>query len=261
MTSFLGKNVLITGASAGMGVDYAWEFAAEGANLILVARRVDRLEALKAELVSRHPALKVRVLPCDLGDAAARDALYTTLKDEGTPVDALINNAGLGLHGPFLESDWNGLQNMIAVDVSAVTHLTHLFGNDMKARGSGHILLVASVVGHFSVPGYAVYSASKYYVRALGTALNDEFKSHGVHVTTVSPGATATEFFDVAEHKPSLLIRTLTGTSLEVVRAALNGLRKGKREVIPGILNWMVALQARLMPTALMTLISARMFR
>lgn len=261
MKSFSGKTALVTGASAGMGVDYSKELAAEGANLILVARRTDRLETLKAELQAKHPSIEIRVLPCDLGDAAARQSLYDTLKQDGVQVDVLINNAGLGLNGPFLEADWNSLQNMINVDISALTHLTHLFGNDMKARGSGDILLVASVVGHVAVPGYAVYSASKHYVQALGTCLNHEFKPHGVNVSTVSPGATATEFFDVAEHKPNFIIRAMTGTSLGVVRTALNALRKDKREVIPGLMNKMTALQARITPTFLMTWMIARIFK
>ncbi len=259
MTSFAGKTALITGASAGMGVNYARELAAEGARLILVARRADRLEAIRSELQQQH-GVDITVLPCDLADAEARQALYDSLKRDGVEVDLLINNAGLGLKGPFLGADWQAIQNMIQVDITALSHLSHLFGQDMKHRGAGDILLVASVVGHFAVPKYAAYSASKHYVRALGVALKHELQPHGVNVTTVSPGATATEFFDVAGDRPSRLVRRATRSSRGVVRAALAGLRAGKREVIPGAMNAMMAGLARLLPTALMTRMVSRVF-
>ncbi len=259
MTSFAGKTALITGASAGMGVNYARELAAEGARLILVARRADRLEAIRSELQQQH-GVDITVLPCDLADAEARQALYDGLKRDGVEVDLLINNAGLGLKGPFLDADWGAIQNMIQVDINALSHLSHLFGRDMKSRGAGDILLVASVVGHFAVPKYAAYSASKHYVRALGVALKHELQPHGVNVTTVSPGATATEFFDVAGDRPSRLVRRATRSSRGVVRAALAGLRAGKREVIPGAMNAMMAGLARLLPTALMTRMVSRVF-
>jgi short-subunit dehydrogenase len=259
MSTFKGQTALITGASAGMGVDYARELAAQGANLILVARRADRLEQVKADLAEQF-SVDIRILPCDLGDATARDAMYQQLKREAVVVDMLINNAGLGLNGPFLDSDWASVQNMINVDISALTHLTQLFGQDMKARGAGNILLVASVVGHLSVPNYAVYSASKNYVRALGTALRHEFKPYGVNVTIVSPGATATEFFDVAGDTPSFMVRMVTGSSIGVVRAALRAMRRRRREVVPGVLNWMTTVQARLLPAGLMTSFVNRIF-
>lgn len=252
MTTFKGQTALITGASAGMGVDYARELAAQGTNLILVARRADRLEQVKADLAKQFD-VQIRVQPCDLGDADARQAMYQQLKEEGVAVDVLINNAGLGLNGPFLDSAWNDVHNMINVDITALTHLTQLFGQDMKACGAGNILLVASVVGHLSVPNYAVYSASKNYVRALGTALRHEFKPHGVNVTIVSPGATATEFFDVAGDSPSFIVRMVTGSSIGVVRSALRAMKRRRREVVPGIMNWMTTIQARLMPVGLMT--------
>lgn len=259
MSVFKGKTALITGASSGMGMDYARQLAAAGANLILTARREDRLQALKQELAASSTA-EIHVFACNLVDDASRDTLIQRIAEADLQVDILINNAGLGLQAPYLTQQWHALRGMMDLDMTALSHLTHHYAADMQARGEGYILLVASVAGHMAIPGYAAYSACKYYVRALGYALNGELGDAGIRVTVVSPGATETAFFDVAGHQRNWIARFMTGRSEHVVRAALKGLRKGKREVIPGWLNWQATLSSRLLPYTLMRRIMELIF-
>ncbi|WP_348678726.1 SDR family NAD(P)-dependent oxidoreductase [Alcanivorax profundi] len=259
MKRFSGKTALITGASSGMGKDYARLLAAAGAHLALTARREDRLVSLRDTLLAEF-SVDVLVLPCDLMDPVSRQAMLDALDGRGVKVDILINNAGLGLQEPFVAMPWGHLQGMMDVDMTALTHLTHHFSTRMQARGEGYVLLVASVAGHMAIPGYAGYSACKHYVRALGYALNGELRPAGVRVTVVSPGATETEFFDVAGHQRNLLAKLLTGKSEAVAWSALKGLHRGRREVVPGLINWLATLSARLLPYTLMRRIMEILF-
>lgn len=256
MSNFSGKTALITGASSGMGMDYARQLCAAGANLILTARREDRLEALKQELAAECAAkgvcVDIHVFACDLVNEASRESLIARIADAGLKVDILINNAGLGLQAPYLTQQWDDLHGMMQLDMNALSHLTHHYAADMKDRGEGYILLVASVAGHMAIPGYAAYSACKYYVRALGYALNGELRNQGIRVTVVSPGATETAFFEVAGHERNWIARFMTGKSEHVVCAALKGLRRGKREIVPGTLNWLATFYSRLLPYGMM---------
>jgi len=155
MADFTGKTALVTGASSGIGADLARELARRGANVILVARRAERLEALAKELA----ALGVTALaaPCDIADPAARVALAAA----HSQVDILVNNAGLGVFGMFVDAAWDKLDNMLEVNVVALTHLTHLFAGPMAARGYGQVLMVASTAAFQPVPLYAAYAATK----------------------------------------------------------------------------------------------------
>ena len=242
-----------------MGKDYARLLAAAGAHLALTARREDRLVSLRDTLLAEF-SVDVLVLPCDLMDPVSRQAMLDALDGRGVKVDILINNAGLGLQEPFVAMPWGHLQGMMDVDMTALTHLTHHFSTRMQARGEGYVLLVASVAGHMAIPGYAGYSACKHYVRALGYALNGELRPAGVRVTVVSPGATETEFFDVAGHQRNLLAKLLTGKSEAVAWSALKGLHRGRREVVPGLINWLATLSARLLPYTLMRRIMEILF-
>ena len=259
MRNFSGKTALITGASSGMGMDYARQLCAQGVNLILTARREHRLEALKQEL-SANGSVDIHVFACDLADEADRHRLISRIADAGLNVDILINNAGLGLQAPYLTQPWHDLHGMMQLDMHALSHLTHHYAAAMKVRGEGYILLVASVAGHMAIPGYAAYSACKYYVRALGYALNGELRADGIRVTVVSPGATETAFFDVAGHERNWIARTMTGRSEHVVSVALKGLERGTREVVPGTLNWLATFSSRILPYGMMRRIMEMIF-
>ena len=190
------KTALVTGASSGLGVDFARELAKEGANLILVARREERLKAVQAE-IKQEFGVDVDVIPMDLTQPDAPQALYDRLKSGKKPVDVLVNNAGYGLFGMFTELPWEKQKQMLDLDVIALTHLTKLFVPDMVERKFGAVLQVASIAAYQPAPTYASYAGAKSYVLFFSEALDHELRGTGVNVTTVSPGVTATEFLKV----------------------------------------------------------------
>ena len=200
---------LITGASSGLGVDFAHELAARGANLVLAARRVGPMK--------NHPHM-------------------------------LINNAGYGLFGEFLSQPIVRTLNMMQLNMSALTELTHTFGTDMAHRGAGRILLVASIGAYQATPSYAAYSATKAYVLLFGEALHEELKPYGVTVTVLSPGITATNFLQVSGQKPTLYQRLVMMQSRPVVQIGLRALEQGRASIVPGWLNSVTAWSNRLMP-------------
>jgi len=242
MAEFTGKTALVTGASSGIGADLARELARRGANVILVARRAERLEALAKELA----ALGVTALaaPCDIADPAARVALAAA----HSQVDILVNNAGLGVFGMFVDAAWDKLDNMLEVNVVALTHLTHLFAGPMAARGYGQVLMVASTAAFQPVPLYAAYAATKAYVLSLSEALNVEFGKRGVKFTTLCPGTTQSEFFDVAVQKKSAFVEKSMMTSAAVAKIGVDALAAGRSGVVAGLLNTLMAFSTRLAP-------------
>jgi short-subunit dehydrogenase len=242
MAEFTGKTALVTGASSGIGADLARELARRGANVILVARRAERLEALAKELA----ALGVTALaaPCDIADPAARVALAAA----HSQVDILVNNAGLGVFGIFVDAAWDKLDNMLEVNVVALTHLTHLFAGPMAARGYGRVLMVASTAAFQPVPLYAAYAATKAYVLSLSEALNVEFGKRGVKFTTLCPGTTQSEFFDVAVQKKSAFVEKSMMTSAAVAKIGVDALAAGRSGVVAGLLNTLMAFSTRLAP-------------
>ncbi|MET8757810.1 SDR family oxidoreductase [Lentzea sp. NPDC004782] len=209
--------ILITGASAGIGAQFARELARRGADLVLVARRTDRLEALAAELKD----VDVTVLPCDLTEPGAVAGLATELRRRGLELTGLINNAGFGTFGPFAREDVQTLRTEIALDVSAVVELTRTFLDELVASGRGVLVNVASMAAYQPVPRMAVYGAAKAFVLNFTEALWQEHRRTGLRVLALSPGATSTEFFDVAGpeaaagarmHTPELVVRTALRT-------------------------------------------------
>jgi uncharacterized protein len=161
--SFKGKWALVTGASSGLGTDFARDLASRGANIILVARRLDRLQAVAQE-ISKQYGVQTEVIAMDLVAENAAEQLVAQLAAANKPIDILINNAGYGLYGMFIETEWARLNNMLQLDIVALTHLSHVFGKAMAARGSGYILQVASIGAYQPSPTYAAYSAAKSYV-------------------------------------------------------------------------------------------------
>lgn len=252
-----GKWALVTGASSGLGVDFARNLAGRGSNLILVARREERLRGVQQEIAAQHE-VQIDVIPMDLEPPDAPQRLYDQLKGAGRSVDVLINNAGFGLYGDFVTIPWEREHAMLELDIIRLTHLTKLFVKDMVERKSGYVLLVASIGAYQPSPAYAAYSAAKSYVLYFGEALHYELRNSGVNVTVVSPGVTRTEFLEVAGQKPSLYQRTMMMESGEVTRIAVDALLEGKASVVPGFKNALAAQMARLLPRQLAAMAADR---
>jgi len=242
---------LITGASAGLGAEFARQCAARGEALVLVARRRDRLEALAAELDGAE------IVALDLAEPGAPERLVAELAGRGLEVAALINNAGFGLAGRFDALPLERQAGMIDLNVRALTELCRLVLPPMLERRAGAILNVASTAAFQAGPNMAVYYASKAYVLSFTEALHQELKAKGIRVTALCPGPTATEFFAVAGAADGRLARIATDP-VAVVRAGLDGLAKNKAIVIPGAMNKVTAQSNRLLPRALMRRIVAR---
>jgi short-subunit dehydrogenase len=236
MATHFDSWVLITGASSGFGEEFAKQYAAKGHPLILVARRLDRLQAL-AETLQQAYGVKVIVEQVDLSDVAAINRLHANLRERGIPVEILINNAGHGLQGTFLDTRMQSALDMLQLDIASLTVLTRLFGEDMRERGHGKILLVASMLAHFGVEDMAVYGAAKAYVLRLGDALHREFKRDGVTVTTLCPGMSDTGFAQAAKQKITLGLKLLMMKPAPVVRAGIHALHAGRISVVPGLSN------------------------
>ncbi len=249
---FRTKTALITGASSGIGAAMARDLARRGAHLVLVARRAERLETLAGEC--RLFGVSVQVAPTDLADPAARTALAARFSD----VDVLINNAGLGVFGALAETEWERVETMLAVNITALTHLTRLFATPMIARGYGRIMLVASTAAFQPVPLYAAYAASKSYVLSLGEALDVEMAARGVRVSVLCPGVTETEFFEVADQARSDFVKKSAMTADEVARIGVDALAKGRSSVVAGAMNAAMAFGTRFAPRALAAKIAFR---
>lgn len=228
--------VLVTGASSGFGEEFARQYAAQGHALVLVARRLDRLQAL-ARSLRDHYGVEVVVEQVDLSDIAAITRLHERLRDRGIAIDILINNAGHGLQGPFAEASLDSTLSMLQLDVVSLTAVTHVFAQGMRERRRGKVLLVASVLAYQGVENFAVYSAAKAYVLRLGEALHREFKRDGVVVTTLCPGMSDTGFAQAAQQKITPILKQLMMKPAPVVRTGIRALRSGRMSVVAGLAN------------------------
>jgi uncharacterized protein len=225
--------VLITGASSGFGEEFARQYAALGHPLVLVARRLERLQALAEEL-RRQYGSEVVVEQVDLADLAAVTELRERLRERDIAIDILINNAGHGLQGAFLDGPLDAALAMVQLDIASLTAVTHVFAQEMRARGRGQILLVASLLAYLGVENFAVYAAAKAYVLRLGEALHRELKPHGVSVTTLCPGMSDTGFAGAAQMKLTPTLKLLMMKPAPVVRAGIRALQAGRLSVVPG---------------------------
>ena len=233
----MNQCALITGASSGIGEALAVEHAKRGGNLVIVARRRDRLETLKKTLESQYSGVTIHVVVQDLGENGAAQKVYDAVQDLGLTIDILINNAGLGLHGYFHEQPWEKLQNMLKVNIETLTHLTHLFLPQMLGRGRGAIMNVSSIAGFVPGPLEAQYFATKAYVLFLSEALANEVKDAGVTVTALCPGFTKTEFFEVGNMEGALGPRLWSMSAEEVAQYGYRCMERGKRVAVPGLVN------------------------
>ena len=255
MIDYVRGWALVTGASAGIGAEFARQLALEGYALLLVARRLQRLTDLKIELQEKVP---VKTLALDLSKPDAGLRLQKFCEAEDIQVNLLINNAGFGSCGRFTELDLDRELEMVDLNIRSMLELSHRFAKKMVQRGSGKILIVASCGGFQPGPGMNTYFATKGFDLHFAEALDEELSGTGVRCSVLCPGPTATEFFDVAGAKslkatpiPSMHVK-------DVVRYTLNKMSRGQRVIVPGLLNKLAALCYRFFPRWLMTKILGR---
>lgn len=256
------QTALITGASAGLGEEFARQLARRGGTLILTARRLERLEALRAELNAQYPHLVVYCVQTDLsvGDEVRR--LCAWLDDSGLRVTLLVNNAGLGDHGRFDSAEWERVRKIIEVNITALTQLAHYVIPTMRDQGGGAILNVASVAGMVPLPDMAVYAATKAYVISLSEAIRAELRGSGITVTTLCPGPVDTEFGDIAKRKGevdfSVAPEFFKVSAERVVREAIEGVERKHPRVIPGLVVAIVMMFMASLPMVLLRLVLNR---
>lgn len=227
--------VLITGGSAGIGFELAKLFAQDGYNLLLVARTEEDLQKAAGELVQH--GVVVETVVKDLFEPNAAFELYDAVKAKGMEVQVLVNDAGQGQYGLFVEGDIRRLLDIIQLNVSSLTVLTHLFVKDMVARGEGRVLQLASIASNLPGPWQAVYHATKAYVLSFTEALAQELKDTGVTMTALQPGATDTDFFNKADMQDSKILDTKLSDPAKVAKDGYEALMKGDDKVVSGLKN------------------------
>jgi uncharacterized protein len=242
---------LITGASNGIGLELAKVHASKGDNLVLVARNKSKLDELKATLESQFK-VKVYTIGKDLAAPNAAQDVYDETKRQNIQIDYLINNAGFGDFGLFVETDWNKELQMINLNITTLTQFTKLYLQDMVKRKSGKIMNVASTAAFQSGPTMAVYYATKAYVLSFSEAIDNEVSGQGVTVTTLCPGATESGFQAAAAMEESALVKgKKLPTSKDVAEYGYKAMMKGKTVAIHGFLNYILANSVRFMPRAM----------
>jgi short-subunit dehydrogenase len=251
-----GCCALITGASAGIGREFVRQLAGHAGSLVLVARRLDRLEALRDELTKKDPNLNVHCRGADLSQSNEVEELCVWLGREKIAVDFLINNAGLGDRGSFVTSDPQRVREMLAVNIVALTMLTRALLPGMIEKRRGAILNVSSSAGFLPIRKLAVYAASKAYVTSFSEAVRGEVRKSGIVVSALCPGPVATEFDQVAQRSSSNRPYPNPGFAYvaveEVVRAGLEAVKRDKPLVVPGIVMKIAMLLVRLTPMAIL---------
>jgi short-subunit dehydrogenase len=242
---------LITGSSNGIGLELAKVHASKGGNLVLVARNKAKLDELKVEL-ERQYKITVYTIGKDLSLPHAAQEVYDEIKSQQIQIDYLVNNAGFGDFGMFVETDWNKELQMINLNITTLTHFTKLYVRDMVKRGSGKILNVASTAAFQSGPTMAVYYATKAYVLSFSEALDNEVSNKGVSVTTLCPGPTESGFQAAAAMEESNLVKgKKLPSSREVAEYGYASMMKGKTVAIHGMMNYLMANSVRFLPRAL----------
>ncbi len=252
---------LVTGASSGIGMDFAKILGKLGYSLVLVARRKEQLEQLKSEILSVNNDLTIHVIAFDLAQIDASKMLFDEVKRLNIAVHILINNAGFGVYGNFLDATIEKTNKMLQLNMITLTELTYYFGLEMKKNNFGYILQVASLGAYQPSPYFAAYAATKAYVMLFSEALDFELKGTQVSVTTLYPGATKTGFFDVAQNKLSGFVEKSLMTSEEVARIGVDAMFKRKRSSIPGWINKLSAIASQLTPRKIATWSAANLMK
>lgn len=254
---YVGKTALITGASSGIGLAYAEEFAKRGTNLVLVARREDLLNEI-AQRIGKSSKVTVTAIPMDLATLSSGKKLIKELEDKSIEVDFLINNAGFGTSGRLIHENREKVQQEIVLNIATLVDLTAAYLPTMLARNSGAIVNIASTAAYQPVPGMAVYAATKAFVKSFTAAVWGEVSGSNVRVLAVSPGATNTDFFEVAGTKPSKAPAPVSGV-IETTFKALDS-SKSRPTVIDGTSNRVTAFVAKLMPERTVIKVAASLF-
>lgn len=258
--SFHDQTVLVTGASSGLGVEFARRLAARGADLVLVARRADRLQALAHELTERY-GTTVTVIVKDLSEPGSGAALHERVTRQGVAVTGLVNNAGFANSGAFHDIDPADLAREVAVDVAAVVDVTRAFIDDLRAAPQGILVNLSSVAGYQPDPYLAVYGASKAFVLSLTESLHEEARGTTLRVLAVSPGPTATEFFDVSGQGAAGGLPVMSAEDVVTEALAALSRRNPPATVVTGRFNRGLARTGRLMPRALLARTAGVMMR
>jgi hypothetical protein len=252
------KTALITGASNGIGYELSKLFAADGYNLVLVARSAQKLNEVAVEFRETY---RVNVVPLakDLSLSSAVDEIWSTLRTQSITIDALVNSAGFGMHGPMAEDDLAEQLNMLQVNVVALTHLTRLCLPGMIERGFGQILNIGSTGSFAPGPSMAVYCATKAFVLSLSEAIHEELRGTGVSVTALCPGVTRTGFQARANVEKTRLVKSGSMTARQVAQSGYAALKRGTPVVVPGWWNWLTTFSIRFVPRSLSASMAKRM--
>lgn len=255
------KAALITGASSGIGLELAHVMAKEKHNLVLVARSIDKLNELADELIQTH-GIKIKTYKADLSNSKEIENLYQQTQNEGIEVSYLINNAGFGEYGIFIENDWEKLNSMMQLNIVSLVHLTNLYSKNMVSSKFGKIMNVASTAAFQPLPYLAVYAATKSFVLNFSEAIASELKKHGITVTALCPGLTETGFVETASmENTKFLDKAKSGmaTAEEVAKYGYEAMMKGKTVAVHGMVNSIMAQSSRFLPRDLVTTIAKKM--
>lgn len=238
MIDIKGKYALVTGASSGIGWNMPEILADKGCNLVITARRKEKLMELKEEILENNNKIDVKIIPIDLSLKESPGILYSKIKESGIKIDILINNAGYGIHDYFIDIPWKDDETMLNLLIINLTHITKLFVKDMVKRNSGFILQVSSIGAFQPTPSYATYAAAKSFVLDFGLALNYELRKTKIKCCVLCPGVTITGFQQTAGHtKETFFMKLTKKSSQKVAKAGIEGMLGGKYFVVPGVLN------------------------
>ncbi len=252
------ERVLLTGASSGIGLELAKCFAAEGCDVVIVARRAERLLWLAEELKGSY-GVDATVLTEDLADREAPARLAAALESQDKPIDVVVNNAGFGMRGRFHELSLDRQLAMLQLNITSLVELTHRLLAGIHSRGRGGVLNVASTAAFQPGPNMAVYYASKAFVLSFTEAVREGLRDSGLHICCLCPGPTKSEFAELADMDDSRLFRRGAMTAADVARAGHRGYRANRAVTVPGLANKLGAQASRLLPRALMRRLVARL--
>ena len=251
------RTALVTGASSGIGVAFAHQLGKRKLDLVLTARREDRLQAVAGELSEKY-GVQTEVIPLDLAAPTGADDLHRAVTERGLVVDVLVNNAGFGVYGKSWEQDYEKIRTMLEVNMVAVTTLTHRFVPEMIERGRGRILQTASIAAFQPAPLYAVYAATKAYVLSFSVAMNHELRGTGVSITSICPGLTESEFHEVADHLKPPSLESLMMSAEAVARIGIDAMMAGRPVVTPGLPNKLAGGAVKFLPRSWATWVAGK---
>jgi uncharacterized protein len=252
-----GKTALVTGASSGLGTEFARQLAKKGAHLVIAARRRANLEKLALELSAAHN-VDVQVIEIDLSEPDAARKLFEATEGAGKPIEVLVNNAGGGVHQNFVDTDWDRLQRQVQLNVVTLTELTWRCARAMKARGSGYILNVSSIGAYTPSPTYSTYSAGKAFVRDFSEAIAYELRGTNVRVCSLCPGGTNTEFHLAAGQELPKIFRATFMSAKDCAAIGLSALFRGRRNIVSGVMNAVSMWMLRFLPRRAIVWIAAK---